>query len=470
MKTATQQDAAIDAKPGGPEQVRHSAPFGNVSTYGRLIAPAVTRPVAVFEVITGMALAVAIAWLLRPGDPLLIGLGFPWIWLVALVMALRYGALLGVVAGLVLAGVWYGLYGRLGEPFPATFFVGGFTMIVIGGHFCDIWGNRATRARGINTYLNDRLVAITNNHYLLRVSHERLERDLLTKPSTMRDAIMRLRELTVSDEVSAASEQLPNAQPMLEFAALTCQIEVASVYPVRRGHLVPTAVASVGEAFAPEEGDPLVQTCLREGTLSHVRDDVSVGEASAYIVCAPLTDTDGNINGLLIVRRMSFLALNHDNLQLLLVLLAYYADGVAQQGVVASVRREVPSVPYDFALELGRLSRMKRQSGIQSSLVALVFPRGASGDSLFEQTVRSRRALDALWIQSTPRQQIAIALMPITDESGIDGYLIRIESALRQQYGLDFQTGHVAVHSASVDERAPGEGLSKLLERCRDHA
>ncbi|MBN9115352.1 MAG: PelD GGDEF domain-containing protein, partial [Pandoraea sp.] len=164
------------------------------------------------------------------------------------------------------------------------------------------------------------------------------------------------------------------------------------------------------------------------------------------------------------------LALNHDNLQLLMVMLAYYADGVAQQGVVASVRDEVPSVPYDFALELGSLARMKRQSGIQSSLVALVFPRGASGDSLFEQTVRSRRALDALWIQSGPRQQIAIALMPITDENGIDGYLIRIESALRQQYGLDFQTGHVAVHSASVDERAPGEGLSKLLERCRDHA
>jgi len=470
VKTATQQDAAIDAKPVGPEQVRRSEPFGNVSTYGRLIAPAVARPVAVFEVVTGMALAVAIAWLLRPGDPLLIGLGFPWMWLVALVMALRYGALLGVVAGLVLAAVWYGLYGLHGEPFPAMFFVGGFTMIVVGGHFCDIWGNRATRARGINTYLNDRLVAITNNHYLLRVSHERLERDLLTKPSTLRDAIMRLRELTTSNEAGAAAQTLPNAQPMLEFAALTCQIEVASVFPVHLGRLVPTAVACVGEAFTPVESDPLVQTCLREGTLSHVRDDVTVGEGSAYIVCAPLTDTDGNINGMLIVRRMSFLALNHDNLQLLLVLLAYYADGVAQQGVVASVRDEVPSVPYDFALELGRLARMKRQSGIQSSLVALVFPRGASGDSLFEQTVRSRRALDALWIQSGPRQQIAIALMPITDENGIDGYLIRIESALRQQYGLDFQTGHVAVHSASVDERAPGEGLSKLLERCRDHA
>ncbi|MDM8357590.1 PelD GGDEF domain-containing protein [Pandoraea communis] len=470
MKTATQQDATLGAKPNGVEQVRRSKRFGSVSTYGRLLAPAATRPVMVFEVITGMALAVAIAWLLRPGDPLLIGLGFPWMWLVALVMALRYGALLGVVAGLVLAAVWYGLYGRHGAPFPAMFFVGGFTMIVIGGHFCDIWGNRATRARGINTYLNDRLVAITNNHYLLRVSHERLERDLLTKPSTMRDAITRLRELTLSSDPAATNDPLPNAQAMLEFAALTCQMEVASIFPVRNARLDATAVAHVGETFTAVPSDPLVQACLRDGTLSHVRDDTSVGEESAYIVCAPLTDAQGNINGMLIVRSMPFLALNHDNLQLLLVLLAYYADGLTQQAPVASVRDKVPAAPYDFALELGRLARIKRESGIQSSLVALVFPRGASGDSLFEQTVRSRRALDTLWVQSTPHQQIAIALMPITDESGIDGYLIRIENALRQQYGLDFQAGHVAVHSASVDELAPGAGLSKLLERCRDHA
>lgn len=470
MNTANQQDASVDAKPRVAGQVRRSEPFGNVSTYGRLLAPAATRPVMVFEVITGMALALAIAWLLHPQDPLLIELGFPWMWLVALVMALRYGALLGVVAGLVLAAAWYGLYGQHGQPFPTMFFTGGFTMIVVGGHFCDIWGNRATRARGINTYLNDRLLALTSNHYLLRVSHERLERDLLTKPSTMRDAITRLRELTLTEDAPGKDTPLPNAQPMLEFAALTCQIETASLFPVHRNRLDTAAVASVGEAFAPDESDPLVQTCLREGRLAHVREDTTVGEDSAYVVCAPLTDGNGEINGMLIVRSMSFLALNHDNLQLLLVLLSYYADGVAQQAPVASVRDEVPAAPYDFALELGRLARAKRESGIQSSLVALVFPRGASGDSLFEQTVRSRRALDAQWIQSTPRHQIAISLMPITDDSGIDGYLLRIENGLRQQYGLDFQTGHIAVHTASVDERTPGEGLKKLLERCQDHA
>lgn len=475
MQTATQQDATPDARNGGQTKVRHSEPLGNVGIYGRLIAPAVARPGAVIEVLVGMALAVAVGWLLRPSDPLLVSLGFPWMWIVALVLALRYGALLGVVAGLLLAVAWYGFHGRLGQPFPSMFFVGGFTLVVIGGHFCDIWANRATRARGINAYLNDRLVAITNNHYLLRVSHERLERDLLTKPSTMRDAITRLRELTVShagqgtDEAKAIAT-LPNAQPMLEFAALTCQIEVASIFPVQRGRVVPNAVARVGEAFDPVVDDPLVNTCLREGTLSHVRDDTAVGESSAYIVCAPLTDADGNINGILIVRRMPFLSLNHDNLQLLLVLLAYYADGVSQQTLVDAVREGVPQAPYDFALELGRLARMKRQSGIESSLVALVFPRGASGDSLFEQTVRQRRALDALWTHSTDKSQTAIALMPITDENGIDGYLIRIENLLRQQYDVDFQRAHIAVHSAHVDARSPGDGLRKLLERCDDHA
>lgn len=442
-----------------------------ISACGPLACPAVARPFAVLEIVGVMVLAVFVAWEFRPEDPLLRTAQFPWLWLVALVTALRYGALAGAGSGVILALAWVLLCGRAGEVFPIGYFAGGMTAVLVAGHFCDVWSYRTRRAHSINAYLNDRLVAITHNHYLLRVSHERLERDLLARPVTLRDAITRLRDLTVrrAGDAHTNGAPLPNAQPMLEFAALTCQIEVASLFPVRGDRLGTTALARVGESFEPIADDPLVQHCLREGTLTHVRTDDAASDASPYLACAPLVDADGQLVSVLIVRRMPFLALNHDNLQLLLVLLAYYADGVAQQPLVTEVRASVPEAPYDFALELGRLARLKRASSIESSLVALVFPRGARGDSLFEQTVRQRRALDALWTLGTPRQQIAIALMPITDEHGIDGYLLRVENLLRQQYGVDFQSAHIAVHTAHVDPHAPGEGLLKLVERCVGH-
>lgn len=472
VTAATPNEAEPARNAQSPARVRSSQPLGNLGRWGRWIAPAIARPFAMLEVLGGTALAVLVAWRLRPDDPLLLGTQFPWLWLAALVAALRYGALAGAASGLVLAAAWYALCAPAGGPFPIVHFAGGMTAVLIAGHFCDIWSHRTNRAQGINAYFSDRLVAITHNQYLLRVSHERLERDLLARPVTLRDALTRLRELSVrrAGDVHGHAGGLPNAQPMLEFASLTCQIEVASLFPVRAGHLVTTPIARVGEGFEPDADDPLVRHCLQEGTLAHVRADDAASDTSPYLACAPLLDPDGTLVSVLIVRRMPFLALNHDNLQLLLVLLAYYADGVAHQPLVASVRESVPQAPYDFALELGRLARLKRASGIESSLVALAFPRGARGDSLFEQTVRQRRALDALWTIGTPRRQIAIALMPITDEHGIDGYLLRVETLLRQQYDVDFQRGHIAVHTAHVDADAPGAGLLKLMERCVDHA
>ncbi|MBU6494197.1 MAG: GAF domain-containing protein [Burkholderiales bacterium] len=456
-------------KQTSPPQARASDPLGNVGYYGRLLAPALTRPVAVVEVICVMALAIGCSYLLRPADPLMVHIGFPWLWLVAAVMALRYGALLGVLAGICITAAWYGFYGHAaGAEFPAMFFVGGLALVVISGHFCDIWGNRANRISSINTYLSDRLVAITNNHYLLRISHDRLEHDVLTRPVTMRDAIMRLRDFSPAQGGAAPDTPLPNVQGMLEFAALTCQIGDASIFPVTRERVEHVAAASVGEPFEVDSDDPLLRDCLEKNALSHLRELDETGR-SAYLVCAPLIAASGKLIGVLVVRRMAFLSLNQDNLQLLLVLLGYYADSVEHRAMVDAITRRVPDCPYDFALELARLTHMKRASNIDSALVALVFARGTDGDSLFDQVTRTRRALDVLWAVRDAERQMAITLMPLTDDNGINGYLMRTENTLKSQFSTDFEKSRVAVHTVAVSSSDPGDVLQGLLQRCGHH-
>lgn len=445
-------------------KARKSDPAGDVGLWGRLLAPAVTRPIAVVEVIIGMFILIAACYLLRPADPLLLGIDFPWIWLAATVFALRYGALLGVLAGLCVAAAWSFFYGvGSAADFPTMFFAGGLVQAVIAGHFCDVWSNRANRLEGVHSYLNDRLVSITNSHYLLRISHARLEKDLLSKPTTLRDAVGYLRGLSAESKDST----LPNAQAMLEFSALSCQIGVASIFPVDQGELSPQAVAYVGERFQLDPQDPLVQESLEKRALTHLRQLDS--RESAYLACVPITAASGQIAGVMVVKQMPFLALNFDNLQLLLVLLNYYADGIEQQELVAPVLAVVPECPYDFAVELARLAHMRRTSSVQSSLVALVFPRGTIGDSLFDQVVRQRRTLDLQWSFGTEHTQVAMVLLPLTDEQGIDGYLLRIENSFTSQFDTDFQKGHIAPHSALVQAENPGEGLQKLLARCGRH-
>ncbi|HBD33431.1 MAG TPA: sugar ABC transporter, partial [Cupriavidus sp.] len=65
------------------------------------------------------------------------------------------------------------------------------------GQFGDVWNTRLARARAVNRYLDERLAALTKNHYLLRISHARLENDLLARPTTLRDTLSQLRAVAL---------------------------------------------------------------------------------------------------------------------------------------------------------------------------------------------------------------------------------------------------------------------------------
>ena len=467
MNTATAQTGATASKP------RHSNPFGNLGAVRRLVAPAATRPFAIVETVVFMLVVFGLCWAFDRTDPLLLNSGFPWLWLAPFVIALRYGTLLGLLAGAMTVGAWYLLGGSHGEAWPLMFFTGGLLQTVVAGHFGDTWGHRAARASTINDYLNDRLVAITNSHYLMRLSHERLEKDLLSRPTTLRDSITELRRLSVVQESvsqdttgpSAPLRALPGAHGLLEFVAQVCQIEVAALFPVRNGRVGGEAAARVGDDFALAPDDELVTHAISTMSVAHLKsEDIPIAQ-SQYLVCAPLVSADGQLLAVLVIKRMPFLSLNFDNLQLLLVLLGYYADGVEHASLVQGILAAVPGCPYDFALDLGRLTRLQRDAGIASSMVALAFPRDEAGDSLFEHVIRRRRALDLMWPVQTASQSVLVNLMPATDTTGIDGYLARIETSLSAQFNLDLEGARVGIHTLHLGAMEPGQALQRLLKR-----
>ena len=464
MNTAAVQSAPRASKP------RNANPFGNLGRVRRFLAPAVARPFAIAESVVFMAVVCGIAWLVDPHDPLLLGAGFPWLWLAVLVVALRYGTLLGLLAGALLVVDW-ALFHVHGGAFPVMFFAGGLIETIITGHFGDTWGSRTMRASALNDYLNDRLVALTNSHYLLRLSHERLEKDLLSKPTTLRDSITELRRLSVAHGVEAAApahgrdDALPGAHGLLEFVAQACQVEVAALHRVHGGRPSTEALARIGDTFDFDPKDELVTHAIDTLSIAHLKREETPVTNTHYVVCAPLVSADGELIALLVVKRMPFLSLNFDNLQLLLVLLGYFADGVEHSAFVQRILDTVPGCPYDFALDLGRLTRLQRDAGVESSLVALVFPHDEAGDSLFEHVMRRRRALDVMWPVRTAKQSVLVNLMPATDTTGVDGYLARTEGSLSAQFNTNLEAARVGVHTLHLDGTEPGTALLRLLQR-----
>ncbi|KVE10643.1 hypothetical protein WI92_20205 [Burkholderia vietnamiensis] len=460
-------------------KARTANPLGNLSAVRRFVAPAVAGPFAIAETVLFMAIAIGLAWACERSDPLMLHAGFAWLWLAPLVVALRYGTLPGLLASGVLVAAWYVLYPR-GSAWPLMYFTGGFIQSIVAGHFGDTWGSRAARSRALNDYLNDRLVAITNSHYLMRLSHERLEKDLLSKPTTLRDSITELRRLSVAlsnggrqpgAAPAAGGDTLPGAQPLLDFVAQACQIEVAALHPVCGARIAEQPAARLGEPFDLDVHDELVAHAVETLGVAHLK-SVQNGQNreatitnTRYVVCAPVVSADGELIALVVVKRMPFLSLNYDNLQLLLVLLGYYADGVEHTVPMQRLLDVVPGCPYDFALDLVRLARLKRSAGIDSSLVALTFMRDEAGESLFEHVMRRRRALDVMWPVQSKDHSVLINLMPATDTTGINGYLARIEASLRAQFDTDLEGARIGVHTLHLESGDPGPALGRLLKR-----
>lgn len=425
---------------------------------------------AVVEMIVVMAVAMAITWALMPRNPLLQGMGFPWAWLLPVILALRYGTLVGVGAVLMLLGGWFCFdhFGTQVEPFPRMFFLGGLLLVLVAGQFGDVWNTRLARARAVNRYLDERLAALTKNHYLLRISHARLENDLLARPTTLRDTLSQLRAVALQDAVRGHdTERLAGAQPMLQVVAQACQVESAALYAFEGERILSGAVASIGPEFTLDIEDPLVRHCIDTRELAHLRSSGLQQEAQTrYVAVAPLLAGSDRLIGVLVVERMPFLSLTYENLQLLMVLLGYYADGVDHIRATHGIQELAPAIPYAFALDYSRLSRLRRETGIQSSVVALVFDLDEARDALFEQVVRSRRALDVAWPARGAQQRAMLTLMPLSDSQAVSAYLVRIEDMLRAQFGTDFASSHIGVYTLPVPATGAEEALVRLLHRC----
>lgn len=437
------------------------------SRLAALFAPKQSSKLAWFEVVAITLGALFVAALSSPGNPLLIDRPFPWLWLAPVLLALRYGTLaaLGSAAILFLTWAFLESTGSGSGVFPGQYFLGGLILTLVSGEFSDVWSGRLQRVREVNNYLAQRLDSLTRRHYLLKFSHERLEQDMLVKPVTLRDSLLSLRQLTV--EAGGGSGALPEAQELMRILAQACQLEVASIHAEVNGRLQALPAASLGDASAIDPRDPLVIYALNRNELCHVQTETLREADSRYLVAAPLLDASGKRMGVLVIERMPFLSLNPESLQFLSVTLGYYADTVSLAPQVLELMRQLPGCPFLFASELLRLQRIRRDSGVESTIVALVFEAVPQQKNLFAEAVRQRRQLDVAWSLQGSGREVLLTLMPLYGSAAVNGYLLRMERRFQELFGTNtLPEAGIQSLSAAVGEQPAEELLKSLLERC----
>jgi len=428
----------------------------------RLLTPGSGSPAfsCLAETLAFPLAAIALGLWLNAPDPLFIHADFPWTWMAPLVLALRYGPLWGMAsAGVLLIG-WLGLdgyyYGH--AALPKLYFLGGLITTMLAGEFSSVWQARLNRALPVQTYLDQRLDALTRTHYLLRLSHESLEQDLLARPVSMRDALIGLRELAAGINNSECNS-LPAADQLLKLTVQFCQIERAALIPVAEEALDISRASYLGADFPLQTDDAMVRHALSTERLTHIASLPGARlDESPYLVVAPVRDTTHHIHALLIIRTLPFLALQEENLQMLNLMLGYYADSLALSPLVAPLRARWPDCPSPFALELQRLNRMWRDAAVPSALVALYFPEETLPSGFVQALQRQQRSLDISWLvhDAADQARTLLTILPLASDAALEGYLARIERWVLKQYGEDliglnirFQSWQIGTHDST---------------------
>lgn len=427
---------------------------------GQLTSTSV-RPAAVLgEVICLPLIATGLGLWLNPTDPLGIDAAFPWPWFAPLILALRYGPLPGLAGSGLLLVAWLLLNVGHTDDFPKLFFLGGLILIMLAGEFSSLWLARTRRAETVQLYLDQRLESLTRQYYLLRLSHDRLEQDLISRPISMRDALLKLRGLNES-----GGDPATGAETLLRLLAQYCQLESAALHELGENGQVVRPLASIGAVSPLATDDPLVRQALDSRRLCHVRQAVAQDEAGTrYLIVAPLTNLNGALYGLLTVEEMPFFSLQEEALQTINLLLGYYTDGLATQELATPILAELPACPASFAFEAQRLAHLSQITGVHSVIVALeILPRAVAKD-LPLQLARMKRGLDENWLIIGLEKQVLATLIPLGDYSTAEGYIARLETWAQQKSGLPLAELGLFPHTLLLDASPPAGVLRRLQQ------
>lgn len=410
--------------------------------------------------LAGLALAV---WLSRAA-PFTVS-PYPWLWLIPLLLGLRYGLAAAALATLTLAvaGVAAQRFGISGEAPPLIQLVGGALAALSAGQYSSRWRQQLSAGKARTDYTEQRLESLTRAFFITRLSHDRLEEALITQPVTLRSAMEALRGLSAE---ALAGISAAGADALLQLLAQYCRFEAAALHLYSDGRLGNEPIAAIGPPAMLVPTDPLLTYALEhDQTTYHSIDQLDEPQPGGhYRAVFPLIDAAGAELGVLVVRDLPLLALTEENLTVATAILQYFADESWAAAQTVSLHRSLPGCPAVFGHELIKLQHLHQRSGVRSTLVALRARTAEAEASALDAVYTIRRGLDLYWREPFgPPAAGMLILLPLAGPATTRGFLERIDSVLRAR-GLErgLEAAGFSVVQVPVDRRPP----LALLREC----
>jgi len=392
---------------------------------------------------------------LSPTDPYLLGLSFPWIWVAPLLLALRYGLWAGFSsAGIFLTSIYIEIHLGL-IPYQSqinVYVLGGMALIALVGEFGSRWNLQLATLTERTTYLQERVTDISRSYQLLGMSHHQLERSIATRPLTLRMAFGRLRGMLPNSNAPIPPDA---AERFLQLLAQYFELEIAAFFPPTGPDFNTPPLTTIGHPNFIMEQDPVLDNAVATEEFSHVMGaDSPHTKQTRYLIVAPAKTADGTIVGWLVVESMKFLNFHDESLYMMKVFLSYFADGTQDASLGRSLLEHYPDCPPTFAREIFRLTRLQCELNIQSRVVLFRFNDQNIYDDIIKHLLWHARGLDITWTIQLHQGRALCALLPLSDDPVVEGYIGRYEKLVKERLGLTLEDAqiHVSIRDLSLTD------------------
>ncbi len=393
------------------------------------------------EILFFFLLYTLVGYFLNKKDPLLLNLEFSPLILFFIFIALFYGIIEGIFLWLVSLVASFLIYKKL-IIFKFLWFL---VLTLIAGYFKYHWRTAIEKAETDKDFYKSEAEIMRETAYLVKLSHDQLEFNYLTKPYSLRQLLTEVKNLLLKEDIDIVLNYISTilVQNFRIYKAILVEKRKEFLPLLRIGN---ANLLNLGEAhielFKRAIDSGKIYWIPFKGLKSKFLND----ETPKYLAIVPVK-TNERIY-LLAIEDINFLYLNEDTLISIYILLSYIFEDFDLRDKILQISKQL-KCSFEFIKELYKMYRLFTKAKVKSSLVILEYRELPEG--ILKQLEYDIRALDMFCIPESSR--FIIFLLPFTDYLGAKSFSKRI---------LNKYKIFTLVKIKEIDKRIMRE-LSKLI-------
>lgn len=372
---------------------------------------------AYLETVLLISVYLIIGYLLNPNDICILNGKFSYILILLSIITLFHGFESGMLGiGIIAVVMWY-FY----PTFNYVQFLSTLIMILILSEFHYYWTKKIREAEAGSEYRDIKLNELSRAFYTLKISHDQLEKNYVTKPMSLRNSILHIKEIEGDDK-----QKITDFLQFLEKSFNINSSAIASKDDPRADDNRLAIIARSDDALDYIDfQDQLVQKSLELKKPIFVSDDNI--KQSKYVAIIPALQQE-NIVGLLLIEKMPFMSFNKENLTSIAILTEYFFNEIRKDDMLAKDKRLQVIMDEEYKYEYFRLYELYKINQIDSTTLVIKIDNELLAVRMFETIKKLLRSLDISTLTQHEGVYFISILFPLGHISVTTGFLNRLLS------------------------------------------